>query len=134
MVRVESRVNDAVTGTLLPATASHHMGSYKPPEWYSTEKPDRSHNERGGLILSEDEALSLRERLRAVEVQIDYLRRDFNGMRDDMREVVASVGRLTDLVSAARGARWAFIGLIAFIGAASTYLPTVVRMILSAAK
>jgi hypothetical protein len=132
VVRVESRVND--TGTFPPITGFPYMGSYKPPEWHSTEKPDRAHNERGGLILSEDEALSLRERLRAVEVQIDYLRRDLSGMRDDMREVVASVGRLTDLVSAARGARWAFIGLIAFIGAASTYLPTIVRFLMAAAK
>ena len=110
------------------------MGSYKPPEWYSTEKPDRSHNERGGLILSEDEALSIRERLRAVEVQIDYLRRDFSGMRDDMQKVVTSVGHLTDLVSQAKGARWAFVAFIAALGAFSTYLPTIIRFLLTAAK
>lgn len=132
MVRVESRVNDR--GTFPSVKGFYDMASYKPPEWYSTENPDRDHNERGGFFMTETEAYDTRERLRAVEIQIEYLRSDFTGMREDMREVVSSVGKLTDLVSSARGAKWAFVAFIAIMGAMSTYLPTIVRFLMAAAK
>ena len=84
--------------------------------------------------MTESEAYDIRERMRAVEIQIEYLRNDFTGMRGDMQKVVTSVGHLTDLVSQAKGARWAFVAFIAALGAFSTYLPTIIRFLLTAAK
>ena len=130
-------MNESVPlGTSFDGRCLPYMGSYKPPRGYEDESPpDRSHNERGGfLVMTESEAYDMRERLRAVEIQIEYLRSDFTGMRNDMREVVSSVGKLTDLVSSARGAKWAFVAFIAIMGATSTYLPTIVRFLMAAAK
>lgn len=115
-------------GTFQAASGCLPMGSYKPPEWYSTE-PTRDHNERGGLFMTETEAYDMRERMRAVEIQIRYMNDEMKELRTEMKDMGSSVRSLVDLVSQAKGARY-MVGLaFMVIGALAAYAPTLVRLI-----
>ena len=107
------------------------MASYKPPRGYEDESPpDRSHNERGGdLIVSEDEIYAMRERMRAVEVQIRYMSDEMKEFRGEVKDLGTSIRSLTDLVSQAKGARY-MIGLAFMaLGALATFAPTLLKML-----
>ena len=121
----------APLGTFNVGTRSYGMASYKPPRGYEGEQPpDRSHNERGGfLVMTESEAYDMRERLRAVEIQIRYMNDEVKELRDEMKDVGASLRGLTDLVASARGAKYAIsLGFMA-IGALAAFAPTLIKVL-----
>ena len=118
-------------GTFGDTTCYYGMGSYKPPRGYEDESPpDRSHNERGGdLIVSEDEIYAMRERMRAVEVQIRYMSDEMKECHGKVKDLGASIRSLTDLVSQAKGARYVVgLGFMA-LGALATFAPTLLKML-----
>ena len=87
------------------------------------------------MILTDTEAYDMRERLRAVEVQVSYMRRDFDGMKGEMKAEINrlsnSIDTLTNLLEQAKGAKYV-IGL-AFMGfgALATFAPTLLKMLFS---
>ena len=120
-------------GTFDAGTCSYGMASYKPPRGYEGEQPpDRSHNERGGdLIVSEDEIYAMRERMRAVEVQIRYMSDEMKEFRSEVKDLGSSIRSLTDLVASARGAKYAIgLGFMA-IGALAAFAPTLIKVLLA---
>ena len=125
-------MNESVPlGTSFDGRCLPYMGSYKPPRGYEDESPpDRSHNERGGdLIVSEDEIYAMRERMRAVEVQIRYMSDEMKEFRGEVKDLGASIRSLTDLVSQAKGARYVIgLGFMA-LGALATFAPTLLKML-----
>lgn len=118
-------------GTFGDSTCSYGMGSYKPPRGYGDDSPpDRSHNERGGdLIVSEDEIYAMRERMRAVEVQIRYMSDEMKEFRSEVKDLGSSIRSLTDLVSQARGARYVIGLAFMALGALATFAPTLLKML-----
>ena len=125
-------MNESVPlGTFDDTTCSYGMGSYRPPRGYEDDSPpDRSHNERGGdLIVSEDEIYAMRERMRAVEVQIRYMSDEMKEFRGEVKDLGSSIRGLTDLVASARGAKYAIgLGFMA-LGALATFAPTLLKML-----
>ena len=125
-------MNESVPlGTFDVGTRSYGMASYKPPRGYEGEQPpDRSHNERGGyIVMTEHEAYDMRERLRAVEIQVRYMSDEMKELRDEMKDLGSSIRGLTDLVASARGAKYAIgLGFMA-LGALATFAPTLLKML-----
>jgi len=125
-------MNESVPlGTFDAGTCSYGMASYKPPRGYEGEQPpDRSHNERGGyIVMTEHEAYDMRERLRAVEIQVRYMSDEMKELRDEMKDLGSSIRGLTDLVASARGAKYAIgLGFMA-LGALATFAPTLLKML-----
>ena len=118
-------------GTFGDSTCSYGMGSYKPPRGYGDDSPpDRSHNERGGyIVMTEHEAYDMRERLRAVEIQVRYMSDEMKQLRGEMKDLGSSIRSLTDLVASARGAKYAIgLGFMA-LGALATFAPTLLKML-----
>ena len=89
--------------------------------------------EGGSVILTDTEAYDMRERLRAVEVQVSYMRRDFDDMKGEMKAEINrlsnSIDTLTKLLEQAKGAKYviglAFMGL----GALATFAPTLIKFL-----
>lgn len=120
-------------GTFGDSTCSYGMGSYKPPRGYGDDSPpDRSHNERGGaIVMTDHEAYDMRERLRAVEIQVRYMSDEMKELRDEMKDLGSSIRSLTDLVASARGAKYAIgLGFMA-IGALAAFAPTLIKVLLA---
>lgn len=118
-------------GTDTPHTCLLRMGSYRPPKGYEgDEPPDRFHNERGGaIVMTEHEAYDMRERLRAVEIQVRYMSDEMKELRDEMKDLGSSIRSLTDLVASARGAKYAIgLGFMA-IGALAAFAPTLIKVL-----
>lgn len=82
-------------------------------------------------ILSEDESVKLRDRLTALEVEVKYVRRDLGAMADEIKSLATSVGGLTEVLQQARGARYVVLAGVAAIGAFSTYIPTLFKLLLA---
>ena len=83
----------------------------------------------GDLIVSEDEIYAMRERMRAVEVQIRYMSDEMKEFRGEVKDLGASIRSLTNLVSQAKGARYVIgLGFMA-LGALATFAPTLVKML-----
>ena len=120
-------------GTFGDSTCSYGMGSYKPPRGYGDDSPpDRSHNERGGaIVMTDHEAYDMRERLRAVEIQVRYMSDEMKEFRSEVKGLGSSIRSLTDLVASARGAKYAIgLGFMA-IGALAAFAPTLIKVLLA---
>jgi len=67
-----------------------------------------------------------RDKVVALEVRVEELGKKLDSLTE-------SVDRLTDLLAQAKGAKWAVGMLLVAAGAASTYLPTALRLLIGKA-
>ncbi|BBE74381.1 hypothetical protein [Oharaeibacter diazotrophicus] len=72
---------------------------------------------------------ALRERIAALETEVRYMGEAGGRQAEELRELREAVGELRDLLTQARGARWAIVAVIGIGGALASYLPTVFKWV-----
>jgi hypothetical protein len=69
----------------------------------------------------------LRERLVALEVEMRHMRESSSQHAADIRAMAETVAELRDLLTQAKGARWAILTAIGVGGFIASYLPTLAK-------
>lgn len=73
----------------------------------------------------------MRERIAALEVEMRHLREQVSRQADELREVREALGELRDLLTQAKGAKWAIAAVIMLGGFVASYAPTAIKWALA---
>jgi predicted nucleic acid-binding Zn-ribbon protein len=69
----------------------------------------------------------LRERLASLEVEMRYMREAITRQAKETEDLKDSIRELRDLLTQAKGARWAIVTVIGIGGFIASYLPTLAK-------